>query len=90
MSSSSIIEILFANLHLQLSCLTETFFVLDFVLKIAPQQGQRKLAIVRNILHIEHLFCPISYGNKGIWNILKLKSGYKLYNAFEKYLLLNF
>lgn len=61
MSSSSIIVILFANLHLQLSCFTETFFVLDLVLKIAPQQGQRKLAIVRNILHIEHLFCPISY-----------------------------
>ena len=37
------------------------FLVLDFVLKIAPQQGHLTLEMVRNTLHIEHLFWPISY-----------------------------
>ena len=35
---------------------TSTFFDLDFVLRIAPQQGHRKLSTVKNTLHIEHLF----------------------------------
>ena len=50
-----------AIIHYHLFCLFEPFLVLDFVLKIAPQHGHRRLAIVRNILHIEHRFWPISY-----------------------------
>jgi hypothetical protein len=60
-SSSNIIVILFAINFYHRFWLFETFLVLDFVLKIAPQQGHRKLSIAKNILHIEHLFCPISY-----------------------------
>ena len=59
--SSSIIVILFAISYYHLFWLFEPFLVLDFVLKIAPQQGHRRLSIAKNMLHIEHLFCPISY-----------------------------
>jgi len=40
---------------------SEVFLVRDFVRSIAPQHGHLNFAIVRNILHIEHLFWPISY-----------------------------
>ena len=60
-SSSKTVTLLAIWYHLQLFGFNEIFLVLDFVLKIAPQQGQRTLAMVRNMLHMEHLFCPISY-----------------------------
>jgi hypothetical protein len=71
-SSSNIIVILFAINFYHRFWLFETFLVLDFVLKIAPQQGHRKLSIAKNILHIEHLFLSnlISWT---VWNPFTFK-----------------